>query len=376
MKSMIKVLILALCFGAMSGVSWGQQNGDFRTHQTGGWHDAATWERYNGLFWEWPSQAPRSADNVIRILAGHIVTISGADASADQLTVEGTLNVNFGRTLTITDGPGIDLVINHPDAVVRIIGTLVNNGMIQINQGAFQIGTLVNNGDVEIGGVFNFNQGTITGNDIRCGPTGSLAINFPGYVVDQDNRLWPSTNGPANVTVQGSVTLNDARTVSGSLKVFGTLQVAGALTTNGTTEVPGTLHVVGTLTNNGTTEVSGTLQVTGTVTNNGTAQISGTVQINQGGAANGNDFVYTGCCSKLVFNGANSINSGTVFGPGTDGPASITVQRDAGITLNAAVTVSGSLTRRARTASIAEACTGQAQTALLTLTCKAREGLR
>ncbi len=343
MNSTIKVLTLAFCFVAMSGVTWGQTTNDFRTHQSGGWHDAATWEKFNGLFWEWPSQAPSSADNVIRILTGHTVSISGLDVTADQLTVDGTLNVNSGRVLTIADGPGIDLITNLSSASVLIDGTLINNGTIQINLGAFSIGTLINNGVFEIGGIFNFNQGNITGNDLRYGPTGSAVINFPGYTVDQDNHLWPSTNGPANVTVTGGLTLNSARTVSGSFQSSGTLQLNDTLTTNGTTLLGGILQGAAPLRNNGSLQVPGTLQLAGTLTNNGTVQVFGTLQINQGGTAIGNDFGYSGCCSGLVLNGSYSINSGTAFWPSTNGPANVTVQGSVNVTLNVARTVSGSL---------------------------------
>jgi hypothetical protein len=326
MKSTTKVLILALCFGAMSRVARGQQDGDFRTHQSGGWHDAATWERYNGLFWEWPSQAPSSADNVIRILAAHSVTVGAADATADQLTVDGILNVNFGRILTIADGPGIDLVTNLPNASILIDGSLTNNGTTQIS------------------GTIQINQGgAASGNDfVYTGPFSRLVFNGSNSI-DSGTVFGSSTNGPATVTVQrdASITLNAAVTISGFLEVevLGTLQVADTLTTNWTTEVRGTLQVAGTLISNGTTRVLGfgTLQVAGTLTNNGTTTIYATFQIDEGGFVNGS-LIYFG--GTLVFNnssGPYNVNSRDFIWPSTSiGPVIVNVRGPGGITMNVA----------------------------------------
>lgn len=328
MKSTTKVLILALCFGAMSGTALAQDDRSFITHQSGDWSNGTTWEEFIPNFgYIWPaSQIPNSGNGAIRIGSAHTVTIRDFDVTADQLTVDGTLRVGFGRVLTIADGPGIDLVTNLSSASIWIDGTLVNNGFIQINFGSLKIGTLVNNGDIEIGGTFWFDQGTITGNDLRYGLTGSAVVNLPpGSTIDQDNHVWPSANGPANINVIGNATLNGARTVSGTL------------------QVTGTLHVVGALTNNGTTQVIGTLQVSGTYTNNGTTQISGTFQIDLGGIVSGNEFVYTGFFSKLIFSGSYSVDSGTVFWPSTNGPASIIVPDTVTVTLNTARTATGAL---------------------------------
>jgi hypothetical protein len=344
MKSTAKVLILALCFGVMS--AWAQDDRSFITHESGDWSQGTTWEEFiPNIGWIYPAtQIPNSSVGAIRIGAAHTVTIRNFDVTVDQLTVDGRLNVNPGRTLTIADGPGADLVTNLNNATVWIDGTLINNGQIQINLGALKIGTLVNNGDIEIGGVFQFDQGTITGNDLRYGLTGSAVVNLaPGYTIDDDNHIWPSVNGPANLTVVGVATLNGARTVSGSLKISGTLNVIGALATNGTTEVTGTLRVVGTHTNNGTAQVFGTLQLAGPFINNGTTQISGTVEIEQGGAAGGNAFVYMGCCNKLVFTGSNSVDSGNVFWPSANGPLNIIIAEAASVVLNTARTTSFAL---------------------------------
>ena len=343
MKSTTKIFILALCLSAMNKVTWAQADRSFITHQSGDWSNGLTWEEYIPNFgYIWPaSQIPNSSHGAIRINANHTVTISGGNVTVDQLTVDGRVNVNFGSTLTIAEGPGVDLVTNLSSATIWIDGTLVNNGSIQINLGTLKVGTIVNNGDIEIGGLFRFDQGTITGNDLRYGLTGSAVVTLPpGTTIDQNNRIWPAANGPANITVSGNTTLTGIRTISGSFTVGGTFNVAGALTMNGTTQVPGTLHVTGTVTNNGTTKVSGTLEVTGTLVNNGTMEILGTCKINPGGVIQGNPLVYTECCgSKLLFNTSYNVNSGNLFWPGVASPANVVVPAAFSVTLNVPRTI-------------------------------------
>lgn len=308
MSHFLKTLVLALCLGALCGSAQGQSEGYYKTRQSGDWTGSSTWERFNGTAWQWPVPAPSAAtSDGILIAAGHEITIS-SNVTADQLRVDGALTVNYGRTLTIADGPGTDLEQDHPESFIRIYGTLVNNGTIKINQGGFQIGTIVNNGDIMIGGSFQFTSGTITGNDIRYGPAGSLAI-IPNYTVGQEDPLWPAEDGPANVSITNSVTLNGDRTVNGAL------------------DVTGALHVTGSLNSNGTAQVSGTLQLTGTFANNGTAEISGTAQINPGGNVTGNPFRYTGCCSKLEFRDSTTfiIGQDNRFWPETSGPETVSL---------------------------------------------------
>ncbi|MCB0581741.1 MAG: T9SS type A sorting domain-containing protein [Phaeodactylibacter sp.] len=330
MRYLQQTLVLAFCLSLLSATLPAQIDNFYKTHQSGGWNDSNTWERYVGSAWSWPAPPPSAAtSDGILIGAGHEVTIGSSSVVVDQLRVLGKLTVGYGGTLTVLDGPGTDLLLDDFGAFLDISGTLVNNGTLEINEGGVKAGTIENNGNFDIGGAFEFRQGTVTGNDLRYGLTGSLAVSHPNYTVDQYDHLWPAGNGPADISIPGGVTLNGNRAVSNSL------------------DVTGTLNVTGTLTNAGSANISGTLQLNGAFANNGTSGISGTLQANPDGSLTGNPPAFTGCCNVLEFRGADaSYNIGpqSLLWPATDGPANIVVP-NAGfsaptISLNASRTIS------------------------------------
>ncbi len=86
-------------------------NGDYQSFQTGNWNDPATWNVWNGCSWVAAGAAPSSADNVITILTGHVVTVT-ASVTIDQTIVNagGTLQMNSG--VILNNGVGNDLTVN------------------------------------------------------------------------------------------------------------------------------------------------------------------------------------------------------------------------------------------------------------------------
>lgn len=320
MKSLQKTLILVLCLVVLGEIMHAQEVGFFRTRQSGDWNDNI-WEQYNGTVWVYPTYVPNAiTSDGILIVRGHEITVSYENLVVDQLRVEGTLTVRPGSKLTVADGTGTDILVDHPDALLRIQGRLINNGQIKINQGGLQIGTVENNGDIEVGGILEFVQGTVTGNDIRFGPIGSLVINSSWYNITEENHFWPTTNGPASIYIQNNAIISGNRII------------------NGTLDIAETLLVKGTLTNTGTVNVSGTLEVEGTYNNDGTTEISGKFLINPTGNVSGNGFVYTGCCSLLEFSGTNftyNINNGNAFWPGTNEPKNVMVTNNLQVNVNA-----------------------------------------
>ncbi len=277
-------------------------------------------------------------------------------------TTNGPANVNMSGNVTLKGTRTVrDLYVTQTFQIdstgalitqggTNVLGILNVRGMYT-NTGTLRVGAsgVINNlREILIEGTFDPGTGSLTGNPLRYGANGSLHLTsgLAGYVIDNSSLFWPITNGPANVSISTDVTLNGTRTVRGLLRLYGPLRVssAGALTTPGTTEVlGGPLHVVGMYTNTGTLQVSGVLQIAGTFTNNGTTQIAGTFQIDPGGAVVGNTIVYTGCCSKLLFNDSRSIDSGSIFWPSANGPANLIVPKAFSVTLNAARTLSASL---------------------------------
>ncbi len=119
-------LITAAVMATMALLAWGQSAGDYRSAASGNWNAVATWEYYNGSAWVPASATPTSASGAITIRSGHTVTAT-ANVTVDQVVVEagGQITVNATRTLTIDNGPGVDLICH---------GTLWNSGTVTVNE--------------------------------------------------------------------------------------------------------------------------------------------------------------------------------------------------------------------------------------------------
>ncbi len=70
--------------------------GDYRSLKTGTWTDLSSWETYNGVTWEAPSQSPCSTNNII-IRSSDTITVD-ADGSCKNATF---LGANYGTRLDI-----------------------------------------------------------------------------------------------------------------------------------------------------------------------------------------------------------------------------------------------------------------------------------
>ncbi len=185
-------------------------DGDYRSHQSGPWSDANTWERNNGATWVYPAPvAPSASDSAIAIQSGHVVNVSDS-VFADQITVSagGTLKIDSSKTFALSNGTGTDLTV---------LGTLANSGTLNMSSG----GTLtVGNGGTyehaQNGGVIpqaTWSTGSlfkVTGTIAATSFTSGGGQNF--YNVE-----WNCPNQTGNT----SMGLNGA-TVSGNFKVVAT----------------------------------------------------------------------------------------------------------------------------------------------------------
>jgi hypothetical protein len=100
------ILLIVCCITSINGQTITSSGGG-----TGAWNDPASW---NG-------GVPTSANSTsVTISSGHTITVTDV-RSIDQLTVDGTLVINSGQTLTIDDGTGADITISAS-------GTVTNNG--------------------------------------------------------------------------------------------------------------------------------------------------------------------------------------------------------------------------------------------------------
>ena len=111
-----------------STVSYAAVSGEYRSAGSGNWNLITTWQKYNGSAWLPAVTVPDSSSNIITIQSGHNVTVT-ANQKADQLVVSsgGTLALNSGVTLTVSNGTGTDMSVS---------GTFVNAGTVTIRTGA------------------------------------------------------------------------------------------------------------------------------------------------------------------------------------------------------------------------------------------------
>lgn len=271
MKPSVK--LLALCYLVASTAAWAQRcqtnpdelwRHEFRSVKSGPWNDLNTWEEYypETAQWCWPAEnLPDSAKGAITIQQytnGTIDTVwITKQVFADQLIVDGRLEIRrLDGYLTVTKGSdnaaydltgGGDIAIDGGLESKRL--TVANTakihikvgGQLQIIEGPFTniaarafSGGIENFGEVFIEGRLMFEGGTVTGNPFRYGPSATLTLkNTANTVIESSNALWPSTNGPRTIFIQGpgNVTLNGARTVQ-DLFIHTTLHSGNYLTVN------------------------------------------------------------------------------------------------------------------------------------------------
>lgn len=205
---------------------------------------------------------PRTAAGTMTVNFGSFTTkvggaiqLSGSTAN----TQSGSRTYNMGTstielngtaaqtTLGGTDLPGTfnNLTISNSHASgVTTNNAITVNGITTINSGSiYSVGaTLTANGAVNVNGTFRLNSGGwATGSGAwTYGENGTLAFNST-YGVNSDHVYWPTTNGPANVSVlTGILTLNSGanKTVSGLFQTAGGVALSSAtLTLNGTVQI-------------------------------------------------------------------------------------------------------------------------------------------
>ena len=185
------------------------------TAANGTWSTSATW--FGGAV------PPSGANAVIN----HDVTISSGTINV------GALTINSGKTLSQSAG------------TLNIASNSVNSGTLTLAGTLGLAATYTNNGVTNANGTVQINTGGFAdGTGFVYGAASTLIFNHGSgrYGVGASHAYWPFTNGPFNVTVNGSgnngIQLQNgvARTVAGTFTLNQALEIldAGGLTLNGT----------------------------------------------------------------------------------------------------------------------------------------------
>jgi len=199
-----KILLIGILF-LLTNRLIAQNDGDFRSFQTGNWSDVTTWERYDSGTTTWeqagvgnnnPGQLPANT-SAVTILGVHTVTID-ADADCNDLTIAGTLQ---GTANTL-----------------NVYGNLTNNG--------------------------TFDLWNTTGTALVFAGTGNVSFSGTGATTDISTiEISKSiitetvTLSPTNFTVQG-VAVNAPKFLeltTGTFRISGTFNMTSETFTGGAT---------------------------------------------------------------------------------------------------------------------------------------------
>ena len=183
-------------------------------------------------------------------LNGKSLTLSGSSITRTSGTIAGGGALVFSNSSPITLPSGVfasntinpTLTVNGAGVVTFPADAITVAGTTTVALGStLAVGaTLTANANVSCPGTFQFNGGWATGSGTwNYGATGTLAFNTSGsYGVNSSDVYWPTSNGPVNVSIlQGGLTLNAARTVSGLFQTAATVTNANNLTLNGTAQI-------------------------------------------------------------------------------------------------------------------------------------------
>ncbi len=147
MHTIIKTAISSILLLLLSSTIFAQ-NAYRSNAATMNWNTATNWEEFSGGIWITAGAAPTSASGAIEIRSGHTVTIT-ATVTVDQVTVNGTLSLNSGITLTLNSGAGDEILIN-------VGGVFNNSGTLQQN--------ILPGRVVKVFGTYNMLEGGVVSN--------------------------------------------------------------------------------------------------------------------------------------------------------------------------------------------------------------------
>jgi predicted nucleotidyltransferase len=351
----------------------------FRTVASGNWNATGTWESAptsgSCTVWTAATLTPTSTASTITIQAAHTVHVT-AGVTADQLTVNGDLEIDSGVILTINHAATPDVTIN---GTVGVTGTLTQvtsstGSYVEVTSGGtltVKSGGLINGSGgsgatrskltVDSGGQWTIDSG---GSLSAGGSTGMQLTVMSGATATLNGSVTAGTTG-VPTTFDGTVNASANITISSisDLEIGGTVTMtAGILAVSrGNGGSMGSINSGGSLILQGTSTFSlgGAAGRTVTIAGNGTLDIGPTAVVS------GSQLV-TSAGSNVKIGSTTGVNgnitAASVFGVGTNWtfkgsaaqitgsslPATVndlTINDSGGdVTLTASVTVNGTLT--------------------------------
>ena len=288
----------------------------FRSKAAGNWNATATWEvSPDNIAWSAAAYTPNDANSAgILIQSAFPVTVTG-NVTADDVTVDGTLTINTGVTLTIGNGAA------SPDMTISGSGTLSNAGTITTTGTVSVNGTYIHAQDGGTIPLLTWNDGStcsITG--YTTNPPANLGQSFSNFTFNCNTR---TLNLATTLTVRGNLTITAGTVAAGAqtIDLGGDLTGAGTLTyTSGILNIGGDNTQAGPFTcgtgtvnyNGSDQQVRGTTYYNLTVSNGGTKTMMGAVIVNNIlNLNNGNLSLGSGAFNLTLINGATITTPGS-----------------------------------------------------------------
>ena len=126
--SLLRGIMMIVLVMAMGVKGWGQVINDYQSASSGTWlAGTATWERFDGTFWN-PSTAP--ANNTSNnIYIKHAISANGSFGNTIKLILE------LGGTFTVTAASNTSSILINSGGVLQINAALTNGGNFIIESG-------------------------------------------------------------------------------------------------------------------------------------------------------------------------------------------------------------------------------------------------
>jgi hypothetical protein len=358
-----RITILTIVIFIISSAAFGQVAGDYRSHGAGpaSWNVLASWDRFNGTSWINPApSAPAVADGLITIQAGHTIQV-GSAVTADQIVVEGVLQVlnNFtltvsgttaGSAITVNSGGILEKQETNAGAAGTILGTaptntLINSGGIykhnytNVPSGGNPIAATWNPGSeiqivgytanvVATGANWGGNFATVRYNCTN--QANGTTVDFAGLLTTiQQDLIVQATNTAAGTT--GRIVFNSTGSsttaIHGNISISGRSRVFLATTGSVNVNVDGSLSFASSIAT--TSQISGGASGTSNLTIGGSATFSagnftmasiaggtGNLTVNNGNALNLNVGTFTvttvATTGTVTLNGGGNLNVNAV----------------------------------------------------------------